>query len=622
MKRILEFQFKNIQYVTYLSGKNFVFGKLNNGNIDTKLTIEEQNLFRNILKQLESSHNMLPISQISFLGKTYQIYKDTNKNIYDFKPFDINYLKQFNLHYNNQLDYVAIGNIKDSLFYKRIVKIGKKTLVVLLSTSISLSLTTSMIYDDSLDIRQTSQEEIISIVDIENSLQQQIEVSKELIDEQSLESKEEPVIASSDSAEQPEEQIEDIESLKDNLNTLELDSDTLVNSKQQEEVPQEIEHDSTYEVINLAIQSGNFTSEEEFLNKLLELGISINDSQAFEVAQGNYIEEVEQYESTKIQINDISDVQNALHNALSKNEKMTLEEKAWFLKMDQVIYDNLEYIDLEYYFSKLETIYITYNHGYEDADGTYDFINNCITFQGSSLSDVKDGVITHEILHSMDSSDSNPYPFFTESINAAFNDEYFRTLDDSIYDGAYMFDSGYLHFLQKLIGSEPFRKYQFNHDISPIRDALLEIIPDSVVVEDLLFHINHYHHMIYISHSSLFDETMIEEKELIKEGLKSFYAAKYGTDLDLMAKLYLEEISGNELLDEIGMTLTYEYDDPAVLNSANTYSFNKYPGMFYGDDTAIIQLLAGIDQNGNHFDGKILINGNTISKYSESELSR
>ncbi len=160
MQVLIKFDYNNKNYLVSKEDGKILF-KVNN-SLD--ITLEDKRVFNKVINSLVPTKADF-IHRIRFNNTYLDIFKDKVKGIYMFTPFNKDILEKFNTTFNNQNEYFAINfDIKNNGFYKRIVNIGSKVVVVLLSINLSLTLTPVV---DASNNLVSNDENVVSIIEVE-----------------------------------------------------------------------------------------------------------------------------------------------------------------------------------------------------------------------------------------------------------------------------------------------------------------------------------------------------------------------------------------------------------------------------------------------------------------------
>ena len=232
-----------------------------------------------------------------------------------------------------------------------------------------------------------------------------------------------------------------------------------------------------------------------------------------------------------------------LKNALNKNENLTDEEKDFILSGFNVLEKNIDIIDYSSIVERLETLKIVYINAPDPegkAAGTYTYCLNLITiFNATDYKMALQSVLSHEVYHSY--QNKYEYPGLFEVCNAMMNEEYSGSVNNFIDRG---YDRRYVIALMEIIGSEPFRYFNFNGDIDLIRDPLLKLINDEDMVDKLLDDLDAYTYLYSTAEKNIL---MYD----IENTIGKFYQAKYGEPINtnkyLVATLWPGAINADTL---------------------------------------------------------------------------
>ena len=173
MKVVGKFKLGRKIYVIVLINNKYRVGRLEGNLVNYNLSDEEKKLIMVIIDKLLPKDNGIKISSLKINNTVYDIR--VSDNMYMFNPVpNENDLKILNNIFNSQSECVYAGSFldKDSNFIKRFVKLGKKTLLVLLSSTIVLSMSSSLKNDiqeqfsDEVEISQEiDSDKLITIIE-------------------------------------------------------------------------------------------------------------------------------------------------------------------------------------------------------------------------------------------------------------------------------------------------------------------------------------------------------------------------------------------------------------------------------------------------------------------------
>lgn len=177
MKVVGKFKLGRNIYVIVLKNNKYRVGRLEGNLVNYNLSDEEKKAIMVVLDKLLPKDDGIKITSLKINNIVYDI--SVSNNIFMFNPVpNENDLKVLNNIFNGQSEYMFVGSFfdKDSKFIKRFVKLGKKTLLVLLSSTMVLSMSSSLKSD------------------VENQFNNESEMSQEIDDNKLIAIIEEPEI--------------------------------------------------------------------------------------------------------------------------------------------------------------------------------------------------------------------------------------------------------------------------------------------------------------------------------------------------------------------------------------------------------------------------------------------
>lgn len=571
---------------------------------DKEATIEEKKVFYIVLQQL-IPRKLRYVNKLPLQGIEYKLFKDNNKNIYYFEPFNPSLLSDFNKLFNNQNDYVAIGEHEND-YFQRIVKIGKKITLVAMSALVALSAKSSSVLNQNIDEESI---EIVSIVDVQEELAKDLKNHNVDIDKLTPEIivEEEIIIESADSS--IDEFKEDDEELSTALDDLiaDLDTDNLYTDR--------IPTNPFEEDLNESQKTIDPVTGEEFYDLGDGAGVYISTNQDKEQTINNAIptnpfEEMLD-EATKIvdpltgeitydlgngagaTINpkeqNKDEVKQRFFEAVAKNPNLTQEEKEWVLKMESMLLDNLERINLDDYLEKISAVSMYYEKEKKDyIAGEYYLSENYIVFYDvEDISEVEPSVITHELSHMLQYTFNNfVHGILTESANVLFNNEYVSNNASPLYDSAYYRYANYLKAIIEIIGPEYVRNFNFTTDYNFFKIGLNEIIPDETKSDALIDNIEYYYiceHTGIVPLQEEYDSQLYEAEFLgnlrqeIVGSIKDYYEQKYNLPMesDIVMQYYTSDFAFDfDILNSLSPTYT------KVVELENHYQTNLNKSYF------------------------------------------
>lgn len=167
MQIIGKFKLNNITYGIGIKNDKYYVGKLKNNKLYTYLSNEEKSLVNYVLDSLTPNKNIIEVTSVTLNNNEYKLFFNYGKNIFLFSPSNnINDLSILNSMFNNQNEFVSLqkDNINNKSYFKRLVKTGKKTILVFLSSAFMLS-NASVVKADVLDANKVDETKLVNIVD-------------------------------------------------------------------------------------------------------------------------------------------------------------------------------------------------------------------------------------------------------------------------------------------------------------------------------------------------------------------------------------------------------------------------------------------------------------------------
>ena len=145
MKIVGKFKLGKNIYVIVLNNNKYKVGRLENNVVNYNLSDEEKKLIMVIIDKILPKDNGIKLPSFNLDGKIYDVMVSNNVYMFSSEP-NKNDLRLLNNIFNSQSEYMYFGKgiDKDSKFIKRFVKLGKKTLLILLSSTIVLSMSSSL----------------------------------------------------------------------------------------------------------------------------------------------------------------------------------------------------------------------------------------------------------------------------------------------------------------------------------------------------------------------------------------------------------------------------------------------------------------------------------------------
>lgn len=290
-------------------------------------------------------------------------------------------------------------------------------------------------------------------------------------------------------------------------------------------------------------------------------------------------------------------VRAVLEEALSKNPTLKPEEKDVFLKLEEFITDNLEYIDLDWYTEILTNKRIDYINNRNYMASAKNFADNHIEiYNATSISEVDISIITHELLHDFERQNRQYWSdntFFSETADVFFNNEYFNENNGILYDQSYNINPNYLYALIEIIGPKPIKDYFFSDDINHIKNALLDIIPDEEKATVLIELLN----QLTKTTSSMYQNFSLQTlQRSINYILSNYYEVKYGKKID--SDLLMLTLTG--YIDNKDLCALYGYkpvDIKPVYYQINNIKYYFNPNN-YAEDSFNFSIVTSVSLTG------------------------
>lgn len=165
MEIVGKFKLNNIIYGIGVKNNKYFTGRIKDGKLYTFLTEEEKNIINLILDQLTPGRDIVEVTPVTIKDNTYKTYYNVSKNIFLFNPVpNERDLKFLNSTYNNQNEYLFNNNfVQTNNYFKRLVKLGKKTIVVLLSSAFLLS--NAQVVKADTNVNQINENKLVNVVD-------------------------------------------------------------------------------------------------------------------------------------------------------------------------------------------------------------------------------------------------------------------------------------------------------------------------------------------------------------------------------------------------------------------------------------------------------------------------
>lgn len=492
MKIAVKFKYENEEYNIVEIKEKYKAGVVKNNQLCFKLNENQQSIVKEIVDKLYPTSSIVKIRNLEINGKTHELYYNYERNLFLFPGVSGNDLKQLNYIYNNQDEWVYSEKLGDKAknYFKRIVNVGKKSVVVLLTGVLALSFTSTL----PKDIEEQ----------FDNFLNNRVGIATEINGSESIESAD----------------LSDVSEVIVSSNPIASESLEVVDVASIESDP--VESDEA------PIESFFVLPDEIPIEEVEDNDIKVDASDVIE----SIIDEISVQDLT------VEDVLELIKN----NPNLSDEEKEFILSLSDVFYDNFEYMDKEKLIDTMKRLHSEYTMSNYDlvpyASGTYTDYYKLMTFYGvNNFEETSKSTYSHEFGHSLQGG-SYIYGWLREGINAAINDEY------SEYDSAYSIEQKYVKALIELIGVEPLKKANYIGNDSSIHEALYEIISDYELAINMLSNIELIHRDMLYGGKSIYDIDP-EIFDSINSTLGQYYEAKYNrkAEDDLIFAYYMLDYS-------------------------------------------------------------------------------
>lgn len=591
-----KFKLGSKTYAILDNNGKYLVGRLNKGKVSFKFNNEEKILIKEVIKRIIPVNDGVKLVPVTVNGNKYDIRFDRSTNVFMFSPEpNTNDLSILNNIFNNQHLEVYLGFIdKNNAYIKRFIKLGKKTLLVLLSSSILLSTTSCMKndieeqLDNDIDIEY---EEVLDNIEDDkliNIIEEEPNIEIEVIDELDQDYLEE--VQNSLDNNVKEEKVEEVQENFDN------------NIKEDVELEEigDKEDNFDFSKIEEAINSNPNLSEEE-------KNVVLSCPEIFEDGYGYYNNDnlMEKLKSFQIKyINEINGTTGGTYN----------------------LYDNVI------------KIYKTDRFSYE--------YNSVLTHEFCHL--IQD-------TNTPDFIDFSWSAFLLEGVNVITNNEYYGNGSKS-YDNAYPFNVKCVKSLCEILGSDVIKEYNYYLNADKIIESLTLLDNNYEKAATLIDYLNTYW-SLYLGNDSIeYDIKDIED--IITNELSYYYEIKFNrsVDDDLIMLYYLDSALFREKAGET-FEISDEYSDvvneisskgvinPRLMNEPYVFEVEKDPVLIGYDGIPLNEAIENglvledgstffadcyIDYENNMFmramysydDTKITFEINESNRYLNNDLSR
>ncbi len=140
MNLVGKFKLNGILYGIGIKEDKYYVGRVKDKKIYTYLSDNEKIVISSILDQLTPGRDLVEVTSVTIEDRIYKTYYNPSKSMFLFNPKpNESDLKFLNSTYNNQSEYLFNNNVNQTNnYFKRLVKLGKKTVVVILSSAFLL----------------------------------------------------------------------------------------------------------------------------------------------------------------------------------------------------------------------------------------------------------------------------------------------------------------------------------------------------------------------------------------------------------------------------------------------------------------------------------------------------
>lgn len=522
---VLKFQYDGIVYIVYKENNDYIAGKISKNQIITKLNKKELDLVNSVFNGV-TFNNSKKYSTILYLGAEVDVFKDENNNLYNFKYHNGTNVTKTDLYtlnkiFNNQSLEVEFALSNDNKYYKRIVKYGKKLIVVFMSAT--------MVLESGCALKNNN----VEVHDVNEKTGLEDIVLPKM--------KEQPILGS------------------DEIVIIDDKSKDEVATSETSEVIQSNENSNSTETTS---EDSDFIEENDLEEETLEEPIDV-------------VEDITHYENLSNE-----EKINTLRAIISENTKLTDEEKKFILDNFDIINDNVDLLDFDQVAYTYKNLHIEYYQERFESGAVGRFYSDSSTIQiaqSTCLEDANKITLLHELSHTLENSNkdfSNKYLF--EGLNAIFTSEYFgekygdnNTLSDTSYPEA----RNYLYVLVEVLGPDVLREFHFKQDINILYNEMFKYLGNIEDCNNIPAYIQ------ILSENKIMDEYTTSIKDNIFSILANMYLNKYNepiyNNLEIMARLNPGFVAGyinySDDYDEIDRTL--------IVKTQKAY-FNKNNNMY------------------------------------------
>lgn len=185
MNIVFSFEYENNEYLVIKNGNQYIPCKRIKGIIKYEITDEELSLINYVFNQIKTTDNRLKLSDFEYKDNVYQHLYDKTNNYHIFYNLDGSEIvdkkifSELNMLFNYQNDILYIDNNKKENKLKRLVKFGKKVILVLATSTALISPLSKLTPIQAQEIKAIQITEDIVVEDLSN--EEKIENLKKLI---------------------------------------------------------------------------------------------------------------------------------------------------------------------------------------------------------------------------------------------------------------------------------------------------------------------------------------------------------------------------------------------------------------------------------------------------------
>lgn len=316
--------------------------------------------------------------------------------------------------------------------------------------------------------------------------------------------------------------------------------------------------------------NGNHISSSDFINnyKLLKVRDFMYDEsfkESIEAIKNSNIDEKKAY---------------LLYYAILSNQSLMEEEKEEFKGYIQYFVDN-KYLDYEYVYEKLDSLYIKPINKDLNSAGSYNLKGNFISFD---TIDARKIALTHETFHAEDKSGElllyGDYAWFIEGLTSVLNYEYFNKKDDG-YDEK----SAFIRIMCQFVGADVLFETRAKGDINILISALVNKGLLKEEIQRMFYLINEYN----FAENKYSLETSYIISELYKKLFESYNIINENPDfVDPLFYDFLCDIDNPYILPETDTTKNiYFFNTSKIKQNIIPNSIREKKTIIYNPDKQI-----------------------------------